>query len=61
MVCQSQTPVNGKAIASIPSAYIEDPGARLAAYRRFQELATPEEVDQYGKELVFQRVNPFAP
>lgn len=51
MVCQSQTPVNGKAIASIPSAYIEDPGARLAAYRRFQELATPEEVDQYGKEL----------
>jgi len=51
MVCQSLTPIPGKAQASIPQEYIEDPTARLGAYRHFQSLNTTEEVDNYAREL----------
>ena len=51
MLCNSLVPIPGKLQASIPREYIEDESARLAAWRHFQSLNTPEEVDAYGKEL----------
>ncbi|MCQ2396746.1 MAG: transcription-repair coupling factor [Lentisphaeria bacterium] len=51
MVCNSLTPVQGKAQVVIPREYIEEESARIGAYRHFQSLKTTEEIDNFGKEL----------
>ena len=51
MVCNSLTPVPGKALACIPREYITEEDMRILAYRRLQSLLSPEEVEAYGEEL----------
>ncbi|MGN0867850.1 MAG: transcription-repair coupling factor [Oligosphaeraceae bacterium] len=51
MLCNSVTPVPHKAQASIPREYVSDESMRLSLYRKFQTLLTPEEVEEFGKEL----------
>ncbi len=51
MVCNSLTPVKGKLQATIPPEYIDDETARVGIYKHLNGLTTPEQVENFGKEL----------
>ncbi len=51
MLTNSLTPIPRKAQANIPREYVSDESMRLSLYRKFQTLLTPEEVEEFGKEI----------